>query len=380
MTHNRSGKTARGIPFKPRNPPETLGDMLQERGVSRRAFLKYTAFTASIMALPPTVTRVMAANLAKARRQSVIWLSFQECTGCTESLTRTMSPTLEDLIFDFISLDYHHTLQAVSGHAAEEARHQAMRENKGKYIVIVDGSVPIKDGGIYSTVAGMTNLEILKETVKDAFAVVAVGSCAAFGGIPNANPNPTGAVAISELVKDKPLINLPGCPPIPEVMSGTLSYILSFGKIPEMDDLSRPLAFYGETIHDRCYRRPFYDKGMFAKSFDDEGARKGWCLYELGCKGPVAYNSCATMKWNGGTSFPIQSGHGCLGCSEPKFWDMGGFYKPLSAGLGNMGPALAGAAVAGAALGGGSAWLARQHQDQYMKNLVDQDKDKKEEA
>lgn len=360
------------------NRPETLGEMMQQRGVSRRAFLKYAAMTASLMALPPTIANVMAANLAKARRQSVIWLSFQECTGCTESLTRTMSPTLEDLIFDFISLDYHHTLQAVSGEAAERARHIAMKENKGKYIVIVDGSVPIKDGGIYSTIAGRTNIDILQETVKDAFAVVAVGSCAAFGGIPNANPNPTGAVAISELVKDKPIINLPGCPPIPEVMSGTLSYVLSFGKLPETDHLGRPLSFYGETIHDRCYRRPFYDRGMFAKSFDDEGARKGWCLYEVGCKGPVAYNACATMKWNGGTSFPIQSGHGCLGCSEPKFWDMGGFYKPLSTGLGlsSMGPTLAGAAVAGAALGGGSAWLARQHQEKYMKDLVDRQNDK----
>lgn len=338
----------------------TLGQSLQNRGVSRRAFLKYASYLATLMALPPGASRVMAEEMAKARRQSVIWLSFQECTGCTESITRSMSPTLEDLIFDFISLDYHHTLQAASGAAAEHARIEAMRTNKGKYIVVVDGSVPMKDGGVYSTIAGITNLEMLRETAKDAFAIVSVGTCAAFGGIPHANPNPTGAVAISEIIKDKPVINIPGCPPIPEAMTGTLAYLLSFGKLPELDAKGRPLAFFGETIHDRCYRRPFYERGMFANSFDDEGARKGWCLYKVGCKGPIAYNACATLKWNGAASFPIQSGHGCLGCSEPDFWDKGGFYKPLAASTAGLTLSVGAAAVAGAAAGAAAAELARR--------------------
>jgi hydrogenase small subunit len=347
----------------------TLGEALEQRGISRRAFMKYASYVASIMALPPSAASVIAQTLAKTRRQSVIWLSFQECTGCTEAITRAASPTLEDLIFDFISLDYHHTLQAVSGAAAEHAREAAMKENKGKYIVVVDGSVPMKDGGVYSTIAGITNLEMLRQTAKDAFAIVAVGSCATFGGIPQANPNPTGAVPVSKIVTDKPLINISGCPPIPEAMTGTISYILSFGKLPELDHLGRPKAFFGETIHDRCYRRPFYEKGLFAESFDDEGARKGWCLYKVGCKGPVAYNACATLKWNGGASFPIQSGHGCLGCSEPGFWDQGGFYKPLAAGIGAMGPAMGLGLAAGVAAGGASAWLARRHQARYLADV-----------
>jgi hydrogenase small subunit len=341
--------------------------MLAQRGVSRRAFLKYASYTASLMALPTTATRAIAQGLADARRQSVIWLSFQECTGCTESITRADSPSIEDLIFDFISLDYHHTLQAASGHAAEEARMAAMAENKGKYIVVVDGSVPVKDGGVYSTIAGITNLQMLEETVKDAFAVIAVGTCAAFGGIPQANPNPTGAVPISELVTDKPVINLSGCPPIPEAMTGTISYLLSFGAVPELDHLGRPRAFFGENIHDRCYRRPFYERGQFAESFDDEGARKGWCLYKVGCKGPVAYNACATLKLNRGVSFPIQSGHGCLGCSEPGFWDMGGFYRPLSAASGNAGQWIGAAAVAGVAAGAVSAATARSRKSMALK-------------
>ncbi len=345
---------------------QTLAAMLEQRGVSRRAFLKYASYVASVMALPPSSAGALAAGLAKARRQSVIWLSFQECTGCTESITRSYSPTLENLIFDFISLDYHHTLMAVSGQAAEEARKAAMEANKGKYIVVVDGSIPLGDGGVYSAIAGISNQQMLEETLRDAFAVVAVGTCAAFGGIAKAHPNPTGAVAVGELTGGKPLINIPGCPPIPEAMTGALSYVLSFGKLPELDHLGRPKAFFGETIHDRCYRRPFYERGLFADGFDDEGARQGYCLYKVGCKGPVTYNACATLKWNGGTSFPIQSGHPCLGCSEPDFWDRGGFYRPLSTPLGATGPVLAGAAALGAALGAVASLSARQHQKTYL--------------
>lgn len=335
---------------------QTLSHELVKKGISRRSFLKFCATMASAMALPPSAALAMADTLAKARRQSVIWLSFQECTGCTESLTRSHKPTVESLIFDFISLDYHHTLQAASGHAAEEAREQAMKDNYGKYILIVDGSIPTKDDGIYSTIAGTTNLAMLKEVAAGAAAIVSMGTCAAFGGLPMADPNPTGARPVSEIIHDKPIINISGCPPIPVVITGVLAHVLTFG-IPELDHLGRPVAFYGDSIHDRCYRRPFYDRGLFAKSFDDEGARKGWCLYELGCKGPVVHNACATLKWNNGTSFPIQSGHGCIGCSEPDFWDAGGFYKALSTGTNAPGQWAGVALAAGAAAGLAAAYV-----------------------
>jgi hydrogenase small subunit len=212
----------------------------------------------------------------------------------------------------------------------------------------VDGSIPLKDGGIYSTIAGRTNFDMLLEAAEGAAAIVAVGSCAAFGGLPNAQPNPTGAVAVSDIIKNKPIINISGCPPIPAVITGVLAHYLTFGALPALDDQRRPKAFFGETIHDRCYRRPFYDQGKFAKTFDDEGARNGWCLYELGCKGPTTHNACATTKWNGGTSFPIESGHGCIGCSEPKFWDAGSFYAPLPAPTADVATAAKAAAVIGA--------------------------------
>ena len=329
---------------------QTLAETLARRGVSRRTFLKFCASMATLMAMPPAMAAQMAEKLARVKRQSVIWLSFQECTGCTESITRSHSPTLESLIFDAISLDYHHTLQAASGTAAEAAREHAMKDNYGKYLLVVDGSVPTKDGGVYSTIAGVSNHDMLVETAKGAAAIIAVGTCAAYGGIPKANPNPTGAVAVSDIIKDKPIINVPGCPPIPVVMTGVIAHLLTLGAIPDLDELGRPKVFFGDTIHDRCYRRPFYDQGKFAKSFDDEGARNGWCLFELGCKGPTTHNACATTKWNGGVSFPIESGHGCLGCSEPDFWDAGSFYTALSMPADPV-KYTAAAALAGAAAG-----------------------------
>ena len=341
----------------------TVLESFQQNGFSRRTFLKFCAATASLLALPAAEAAALAENLATKPRPTVIYLSFQECTGCLESLTRSFSPTLEHLIFNVISLAYNDTLQAAAGESAEAAREDAMRKAWGKYVLVVDGAIPRPLDGAYCVVGGKSALASLQHAAEGAAAVIAVGTCAAFGGLPLANPNPTGAVAVQDLVHDKPVINLSGCPPIPEIITGSVVYLLSFG-VPELDEHRRPKVFFGNTIHDRCYRRPFYDKGLFATRFDDEGARNGWCLYELGCKGPTTYNSCATMKWNGGTSFPIESGHGCLGCSEPGFWDRGDFYHPLSAGRwhGGMGEKLAVAAVAGAVLGGAAAVAGRHRQ------------------
>ena len=335
---------------------KTLGESLRRSGVTRRGFLKFCTATASLMALPPSMVPAIAEALDKARRPSVIWLSFQECTGCTESLTRSHAPTVENLIFDYISLDYHHTLQAASGEAAELAREQAQHANQGEYILIVDGSIPLANPG-YSTIAGISNLQMLEEAAKGAAAIIAVGTCAAFGGLPKAHPNPTGAVSVSDIITDKPVVNVSGCPPVPVVITGMLAHFLTFGTIPELDEYNRPKVFFGQSIHDRCYRRPFYDKGLFANSFDDEGAKKGWCLYKLGCKGPMTYNACATIKWNQGVSWPVESGHGCLGCSEPSFWDAGGFYNALSIPTGDISRNTAYAAAAGLALGAVAAGL-----------------------
>ena len=330
---------------------ETVGEALRRNGVSRRALLKYCSGLAASMALPASFAPAMAESVAASRRQSVIWMSAQECTGCIESLTRVHAPTVDDLLLNLISLDYQEALQAAAGKQAHEALAQAVEANKGRYILVVDGSIATGLDGAYSTINGRTNLEEVKHLAEHALAVVAIGTCACYGGVGAARPNPTGAVGIDEIITDRPVINVPGCPPIPEVMAGVLTSFLTFGALPEMDHLRRPKAFFAETIHDRCYRRPFYDQGKFAKTFDDEGARAGWCLYELGCKGPITRNACATIKWNEGFTFPIQSGHGCLGCSEPSFWDKESFYTPLSAGRWGSAEKVGAAAAAGAAMG-----------------------------
>ena len=225
----------------------------------RRAFLKFCAVTASLLALPPGAAMLLAQGLERARRLPVVWLSFQECTGCTESLTRSSAPSIERLLFDLISLDYHHTLQAASGAAAEAARETSLKENAGHVLLVVDGSVPTALAGACSTIAGEDNLSLLRRCLEASEAVVAVGTCASFGGLAAAAPNPTGAMGIAELmergiVPRRPLVNLPGCPPIPEVMSTVLAHRVAFGGFPPLDDKGRPLAFYGETVHDRCSR------------------------------------------------------------------------------------------------------------------------------
>jgi hydrogenase small subunit len=328
-------------------------DLPDPRRYSRRAFLKYCLALTSLLALPPGAASRFAKTLGTGQRRPVIWLSFQECTGCTESLTRSYAPTFESLIFDFYSLDYHHTLQAASGEAAEAARAAVIAA--GGYLLIVDGSVPLAAAGACSTIAGRTNLDILVQAAEAADLVVAVGSCAAFGGLPAAAPNPTDAHGVEQLmdrglVPARPLVNLPGCPPMPEAIAATLAHYVVFERLPALDALHRPLAIYGNTVHDRCSRVHFFNEGLFAERFDDEGARRGWCLYRLGCKGPVTHNACATAKWNGGVSWPVDAGHPCIGCSEPGFWDLPGLYVPLAGTAGSPTPPLSPAAERGSAL------------------------------
>lgn len=352
---------------------KTIYEHLRDQGLSRRDFLKMCGLLAGVMGfagMPPFETRGLPAKLNKAGsdpvkmvaralesqpRVPVIWLEFQDCAGCSEALTRSHNPTLVDLVLNQISIDYHETLFAAAGFQAEQAKEAAIKQYAGQYVLVVEGSIPAEING-YCTVGGRSALNLLKESAAGAAAIIATGNCASFGGIPKANPDPTQALGVMEILTDKTVVNIPGCPAIPEVFTGTLAQFLVLGTLPELDELNRPKTFYGVTIHDRCLRRPFYEAGKFALSFDDQGARQGWCLYKLGCKGPTTYNACASMKWDGGLSFPVQSGHPCLGCSQPNFWDGGGFYQGQSAPLDRPTAAAVGAAVgAGAILGVGMA-------------------------
>lgn len=316
---------------------ETLGQHLEKRGVSRRDFLVFCGEMVAALGLSTALTPKVASALAQMRRPSVIWLSLQECTGCTESVLRTAEPTIGDLVLDLVSLDFQENLMAAAGDAAERALHQAMEENHGDYLLVVTGSVPLNENGIYTTIAGRTAHEILVEAGEGAAAVIAVGACAHWGNIQAANPNPTGAVGVDRIITDKPVVNIAGCPPIGDVVTATIVHYLTFGRMPELDYDRRPLFAYGARIHDQCPRRANFDAGQFVERFDDEAARKGWCLYKVGCKGPATFSPCPIWMWNTRTSWPIGAGHPCIGCTERNFWDtMTPFYRrmPDVAGFG----------------------------------------------
>ena len=219
---------------------------------------------------------------------------------------------------------------ASAGHQAEAALEETIEKYKGNYILAVEGNPPLNEDGMYCIIGGKPFVEQMKHAAEHASAIIAWGSCASWGCVQAAKPNPTRATPVHKVVVDKPVIKIPGCPPIAEVMTGVVTYMLTFGKLPELDRQGRPKMFYSQRIHDKCYRRPHFDAGQYVEKWDDENARKGYCLYKVGCKGPTTYNACSTTRWNEGVSFPIGSGHGCIGCSEDGFWDKGGFYNRLT--------------------------------------------------
>lgn len=298
-------------------------------GLKRREFLKFCTGVAAFLGLSPALGVRIANAATSPERPTVIWLSAQECTGCTESLLRAHHPTVEHLILDMISLDYHETLCAGAGHQAENFRDQSMQKNHGKYVLVVDGSIPTKDGGIYCMVAGRTLLEIAKEAAEGAMAIIAIGSCASWGGIPSSNPNPTGATPLHEVLPDKTIINVPGCPPNPYNFLSTVLYLLTFGKAPDLDQKNRPKFAYGRLIHENCERRAHFDAGRFALEFGDAGHRQGFCLYKLGCKGPETWANCPVIGFNdqGEAGWPVGTGAPCFGCTEQGV----GFNKPIHA-------------------------------------------------
>ena len=310
--------------------PMTIWEQAQMQGYSRRDFIQFCSWLAAAAGIEASGVGQVVHALETKPRLPVVWFHFQECTCCSESFIRSSHPIVSDIVLDKISLDYTETLQAAAGKQAEEALHQTMTKYKGEYLMLVEGSVPTEDDGIYCCIGGRTAKDILLEAADGAKAIIAWGSCASNGCIQAANPNPTGATPVHQLVSGKAIINVPGCPPIAEVMAGTVVHLLAFDRIPQLDGLGRPKAFYSRRVHDTCYRRPNYDAGLFVEAFDDDNARRGYCLYQMGCRGPVTYNACGVTRWNNGVSFPIQSGHGCIGCSEANFWDNGPFYQHLA--------------------------------------------------
>jgi hydrogenase small subunit len=303
---------------------ETIDDRLMSCGVSRRSFLQFCSslMVAAPFGLPITDKKTpeeVAHGIGKAIRPPVIWLHFQECTGCTETLLRTSHPDLGDLILNIISLEYHETLMAGSGRQAEEALNEAVAKYAGKYVCVVEGSIPTRDKGVYMKLAGRPAFQVLDDVGGKAAAIIAIGSCASWGGIPSADPDPTGALGVADLLPKKTIVNLPGCPPNPYTLFGVVLQYATSGTLPELDEERRPKFAYDRHIHDHCARRPHFDAGHFVKQFGDQGHREGWCLYEMGCKGPDTHAGCSTRHFNEIPDvWPIGIGAPCIGCTEKK--------------------------------------------------------------
>jgi len=323
----------------------TLAENLEKAGVTRRDFLTFCGGLAAIFATGTTImgtpTRAFAADptdqpsagqiagaLGAVAKPNVVWLQLQECTGCVESALRSGGTTVEEAVLNLLSVNYNEAIMAAAGDAANKVLDDT---DAVPHILVVNGSIPTKDNGIYCTIGGLSAEQVLRDAAKNATAILAVGACAVWGSVQASRPNPTGAVGVDQIIKDKPVINVPGCPPIGEVIMATIAYILTHdGDLPKTDAEGRPLFAYDQRIHDSCPRRAHFDAGQYVRTFDDAGARNGWCLYEMGCKGPSTFSACPIIQWNMHTSWPIGAGHPCIGCTEKHFFDnFTPFYKKL---------------------------------------------------
>ncbi|HZS00821.1 MAG TPA: hydrogenase small subunit [Chloroflexota bacterium] len=305
-----------------------LATALERRGITRRQFLGFCATMVATLALPMRYVDRVAAALEGVDKPVLVWLEFQDCAGNSESMLRASHPPVADVVLNLLSWEYHELIMAGAGRQAEAVLERVVNEQKGKYICVVEGSIPMADGGVYCTIGGRTALDIARQMCTNAAATIAVGACAWDGGF--VRQGPTGAVGVQDAIPGLKLVNLGGCPHNPANTAAVLTHYLTFNDLPALDQYNRPLFAYGDLIHDHCERRAHYDAGRFVEEWGDEGSRKGWCLYKMGCKGPSATYNCPIVRWNDGTSWPVQSGHGCIACASPRFWDtMSPFYQRL---------------------------------------------------
>ncbi|NOY59860.1 MAG: hydrogenase small subunit [Calditrichaeota bacterium] len=249
-----------------------------------------------------------------SNKPAVIWLEGQDCAGCTTSFASALNPPVASLILDTLSVRYHETIMAAAGHQAEAVLQATIK--KGGYVLIVEGSIPTADDR-FCMVAGRPFRKTLLECARHAGAIIAVGACASYGGIPAAGP--TGAKGVRDIVKNKPIINISTCPVHVDHLVGTIVYFLTTKKVPPLDKEGRPKMYFGESIHDNCRRRNYFEQGMLLEDWNDP-EQKNWCLIGKGCKGPATYSDCSVRRWNDGLNFCIDCGAGCRGCAEPNFY------------------------------------------------------------
>jgi hydrogenase small subunit len=355
--------------------------------ISRREFFRAAAGMAGVLGLQSSGLLKLQEVLAGSGNPSVIWLQGQSCTGCSISfLNSVYYATVDTLLLDKINLEYHPNVMApagnfaisaaqvarpstgelidVSGEWAQKGQNLNMDLNgdgivnfvdyallaKRGYILVVEGAIPTGAGGEYCEIGGgMTMLSALGLFAKYASAVIAVGTCAAFGGIPASGPNPTGAMGVSAALKSlnqsKSVINIPGCPIHPDWLVGTIVSLLTGAALP-LDSQSRPTAYFGTLVHTACPYLSSFNSSFSGRVNHGDGRSclschsrtdgevsnprtlgASGCLFALGCKGRQTYCDCPTRKWNSpaagqtGVNWCVQAGSPCIGCTEPTFPD-----------------------------------------------------------
>jgi hydrogenase small subunit len=305
--------------------------------MDRREFLRLCGATGAALSLADLLKPEIAEAFAgpEGGKPPVIWLQGGSCSGCSVSLLNSVSPEIADVLTGVISLKFHQTIMSAAGDQAMNVLNDVRKKYRGQYVLIVEGTVPLGADGKYATLGEkgekpITFSKWVKDMASSAKAVLAVGSCASFGGIPAGSPNPTESMPVSKIISGVPLINIPGCPSHPDWILGTVVHLIKYG-IPDLDQHARPKMFFGSCIHDACGRRKDFDKGMFATRLSEPG-----CLYKLGCKGPMAFADCPTRKFNNGTSWCVAANSPCLACVEPEFPDKSG---PFFVKIPEYGPA-----------------------------------------
>ncbi len=284
--------------------------------MNRRQFLKYGAQLAAVLGLSETLTPQVAEALAEMAHGTapVIWLQGLSCSGCSVSLLNSDTDTVAEVLTRYISLRFHSSLMTGTGQVSMDVLKHSIAE-KG-YVLVTEGAVPA-GMPLACRVGGELYTEQLARAAQNASAIITVGACACFGGVPGAENNPTGAVSVPDYLASQkittPFIRVPGCPAHPDWLVGTIVHVLKFG-MPELDKLNRPKMFYGRCLHDQCNRFPDYEREAFATKFGEQG-----CLFKLGCAGPITYADCPLRHWNSGANYCINAGVPCIGCAAPHF-------------------------------------------------------------
>lgn len=308
--------------------------MGRHESVSRRDFIRWAVAAPAAMATVEEFFPKLAYALAQAVKEyPIIWLQASTCSGCSVSVINTIHPSIKNVILEQILpghqliLNYHGTLMAATGSLSVQVARESAEKYKGKYVLVVEGAIPTKQDGIYGSIGEredkpITMLEWVDLLGRNAMATLAVGTCAAYGGLPAAAPNPTASKGVTDVFQSlnipTPVINIPGCPCHPDWFIGTVAKILLYGmpKPQELDDQRRLKLFFSRSVHSRCINRDYLDEAVFARKFGDEG-----CLLELGCKGPFTNADCPIRLWNGSVNYCISAGAPCIGCTEKGFPD-----------------------------------------------------------